>query len=90
MNSRNLSPALHLSADLLKVNDEGRLNQKGQQVLKFSVNMKEEIQKLQQLGYSPAVAKVTFLVYWHSEEKDKEFLVVLPEITFLKKTDKPL
>ncbi|MEX0981537.1 MAG: hypothetical protein WD577_10080 [Bacteroidales bacterium] len=78
------------SADLLKVNEEGCLNHKEEQVLKFSAHMKEEIQKLQQLGYSPAAAKVTFLLYWYSEERDKEFLVVLPEITFLKKTGKPL
>ena len=76
------------SADLLKVNEEGCLNQRGEQVLKFSAHMKEEIQKLQQIGYSMSAAKVTFLVYWYSEVKDKEFLVVLPEITFLKKTDR--
>ncbi|MCF8225982.1 MAG: ATP-dependent helicase, partial [Bacteroidales bacterium] len=70
--------------DPLKINEEGCQNQSGDQVLKFSAHMREEIQKLQQLSYSPATAKVTFLVYWYEEEKGKEVLVVLPEITFLK------
>jgi hypothetical protein len=36
--------------------------------------MLERIQKLQQLGNTPANSKVTFLVYWCSDEIEKEFL----------------
>lgn len=70
--------------DPLKLNEQGCQNQAGDRVLKFSAHMKEEIQKLQQLGNAPASAKVAFLVYWYYEEQDKEVLIVLPEVTFLK------
>ena len=69
----------------LKINEQGCQNQSGEQVLKFSAHMKDKIQDLQQLGYAPATVKVAFLVYWYDEKQDKEVLVVLPEITFLKK-----
>jgi ATP-dependent DNA helicase RecQ len=72
------------TGELLKLNEEGILNQYGEQILKYSAHMKEKIQDLQQLGYAPARAKVAFLVYWYDEKQDKEVLALLPEITFLK------
>jgi ATP-dependent DNA helicase RecQ len=73
------------TGESMKLNEEGCQNQSGDQVLNFSTHMKEKIQALQQLGYTPSTAKVAFLVYWYDEKQDKEVLVVLPGITFLKK-----
>jgi ATP-dependent DNA helicase RecQ len=73
------------TGEVLKLNEEGCLNRSDELVLKFSAHMQEEIQKLHQLGYNSSTAKVAFLVYWYSEVNAREFLVVLPEINFLKK-----
>jgi len=68
--------------DILRVNEEGCTNKAGDQVLRFSASMKQELQRLQELGFRATDARVVFLVYWYCEEKSQEFLVVLPEIGF--------
>lgn len=42
--------------------------------------MKQELGRIHEMGYSSNVAKVVFRVYWYSEEKQKEHLIMLPEI----------
>ena len=34
--------------------------------------------------WPPASAHVAFMVYWYDEKQDKEVLVVLPEVRFLR------
>ena len=68
--------------DELKIDDEACLNKDGKPVLKFSNKELEEIEKLKAEGYLPKKAVVSFLVYWFDKEKEKESLIVLPEICF--------
>lgn len=53
-------------------------------VLKFSKAFKEEIENKQSQGYKMSKAKINFLVYWYNSEIEKEILVVIPKIDFIK------
>jgi ATP-dependent DNA helicase RecQ len=75
------------TGEILRVNDEGCANQAGEQVLRFSASMKQEFQRLQDLRFRSADARVVFLVYGYCEEKKQEFLVVLPEVRFKRLRD---
>ena len=70
------------NGESLKVNEEGCLNQSGDLVMKFSESMRKEVGLLSEMGYAPTGAKVAFRVYWYSEAKQKEFLIMLPFIRF--------
>lgn len=48
------------SGDVLLLNEEGCLNQAGEQVLKFSASFREELQRLQEAGFRPVEARVVF------------------------------
>ena len=72
------------SSDSLKVAEEGCLNKEGELVLKFSAHMKQQISKLQELGYKASVAKVAYMVYWYCKEEKEKVLIILPEITFIR------
>lgn len=72
--------------DELKIDDEGCLNKDEKPILKFSNQKLAEIEKLKAEGYLPEKAFVSFLVYWFDKEKEKESLIVLPEIRFERKT----
>jgi ATP-dependent DNA helicase RecQ len=73
------------SGDELKIAEEGCLNKNGELVLKFSKSKLEEIEKLKADRYILIKAVVSFLVYWYDKEKEKESLIVLPEVRFVKK-----
>jgi ATP-dependent DNA helicase RecQ len=70
------------NGDSLKMIEEGCLNQSGDLVMKFSESMKQKLGRIHEMGYSPTGAKVSFRVYWYNEEKQKEYLVMLPMIGF--------
>jgi len=53
-------------------------------VLKFSQKFSERVTKLAGQGYQPFDATVNFMVYWQNPEKDREIVILLPEILFSK------
>ncbi len=53
-------------------------------VIKFSKAFEERIIKLQNNGYNPAASIIRFVVAWKSEEDEKEYAIILPNIFFVK------
>ncbi len=72
------------SGDDLMVDDEGCYNTRGQSVLKFSKDFIKRIESLKESNYELKSAKVNFIVYWLKEGQEKEAMVVLPELYFVK------
>lgn len=73
-----------ISGKKLLVGEEGCENEKGEMVLKFSQKFSERVTKLAGQGYQPFDATVNFMVYWQNPEKDREIVILLPEILFSK------
>lgn len=67
--------------------DNGRLVYKNHKVLKLSKSQVEDMDTLQESGYIFDSAKVKHKVYWYDQEKDEDFLIILPEIIFVKIED---
>jgi ATP-dependent DNA helicase RecQ len=74
-----------IAGTVLRVDSTGCLDPNGRYLVRFSTQFKEEIEKLTQLGYSPAKAKVNFGVYWFKD--GKEYKILLPEVTFKLNTE---
>lgn len=69
----------------LFVDNDGCYNSNRECILKFSKKYKERIHNGEKRGYKISEAKVNYLLYWHTEEDQKEeYLIVLPEIKFRK------
>jgi ATP-dependent DNA helicase RecQ len=73
-----------ISGDSLKIAGDGCYDINGNSVLKFSNSFKEKLDKYKNSGYILAEAIVNNIVYWKSEEMEKEILIVLPELKFKK------
>ena len=71
-----------MSGEILRMNDDGCMNNKGELVLKFSKKFLEKLAEIKSDGYRPTSAKVNFIVYWTKEETGQELKVVLPELYF--------
>lgn len=88
--------SVHYTQDLIKTYKSGNLlnvdvngildNTKNKYICKFSKKFKTEIDKYIPLGYVPTRAKVKNIVYWYDKDKDKEYLVLLPEIELTKQS----
>ncbi|HLX92410.1 MAG TPA: 3'-5' exonuclease, partial [Puia sp.] len=72
------------SGDILAITDVGFKDQKGNLVLKFSKRFLDLIDTHTNMGYKLKHAKVNFVVYWKSENSEKEVIIILPEAYFEK------
>ncbi len=72
------------SGDQLGINGEGCVNDKGEQVVKFSHKFLEKIERLRNQGYIGASSKIDYLIYWFNADKEEESLIILPELTLKK------
>ncbi len=75
------------SGDHLTVNNDGCSNQRGQSVLKFSLNFADQIGSMKDKGYELKRAKVGYIVYWQKEDTGQEVKIVLPELYFERKNN---
>jgi len=64
--------------------DESRFVYGNRKVLKLSKKQVETMSELLNKGYLFKSASIKHKVYWYSSEKEKEFLIVLPEIVYEK------
>ncbi len=60
------------------------INNRDINVVKFSKAFEERIDELQRKGYKPTASIIRFVVAWKSEEDEKEYAVILPDISFVK------
>lgn len=51
-------------------------------ILKLSKKYNDQVHELLENGYSLTNAIVKYMVYWWDKEDEKEYLIVLPELTF--------
>lgn len=70
------------SGEELTVDGDFCLNSKGLRILRFSKQLKEQIENMKQKDYLPKTAKIRFIVYWQKEDSEQEILIVLPELYF--------
>lgn len=70
------------SGEELKLDENGCLDLKGNQVLLFSSKFKKEIEYFAQKGYKPVNASVDYILYWKDEEKEAEVPIIFPLIEF--------
>jgi len=77
-----------LSGQDLQINAVGLLNNKAQQVVKFSKAFNAKCQSLLQQGYQLSSAQVNFILYWQFEDKiskeTMEVKILLPQLCFEK------
>jgi len=76
------------SGDELIIDKDCCRNGKGQPVLKFSKQFKNQLESISQNNYIPKTAKVRFIVYWQKENTEREVKIVLPELCFERKSIK--
>jgi ATP-dependent DNA helicase RecQ len=69
--------------DLIPIN-EGCTNSNGELVLKFSKNFLYTIKNLRESGYTFKNVKVNFVIFWMDHDRETEYLVILPELSFEK------
>ena len=73
-----------LPGENLVPNEQGCFNSKGELVLKFSKAFLNIITSHNDNGFTLTTAKVNFILYWKDKEKEKDHLIVLPEVAFEK------
>ncbi len=72
------------AGDALKASVEGLfIGEK--RIVRYSKKFKQKLDNLIQNNYDIHEAKVNFMVYWYSQDDEKEFKIVLPKIKFIKK-----
>ena len=72
------------SGDALVIMEGGLGNIKGELVLKYSQKFRESLQERAEKGFIISGASVNFVVYWKDEAKEKESLIILPQLTLRK------
>jgi len=75
-----------VSGNLLTVRPDGCVNPKDEYLLRFSQKGRQKIKELDQKGYSLKQAVVNFIVYWKKEGTDTENKVIVPELSFQKRS----
>lgn len=73
-----------LSGDPLNIKEDGCANDKGELVLKFSVQFQEEISVIQQKGYRIKEAYVNFIIFWKKPDERQQIRIILPELIFVR------
>ncbi|MEN0003515.1 MAG: RecQ family ATP-dependent DNA helicase [Bacteroidota bacterium] len=72
------------SGQALHLHPDGLTNADGELVVKYSKKFLADLKARAQAGYQPRSAKVNFLVYWKKPENEAEYLIVLPELVFVR------
>jgi ATP-dependent DNA helicase RecQ len=70
------------SGDKLQVDGVCCHNMNRQVVLRFSASFVRQIEYMNQRGYVPTAATVSYIVFWQKEDAEREIRIVLPEVTF--------
>lgn len=73
-----------VSGDILHPTEDGCLNSEGQEVLKYSKSMINQIDELSKKGYFMVESKVRFVIFWKKEDSEREIKILLPELSFEK------
>ena len=73
------------AGDVLHWNGQECLDAAGNAVLRFSQSFMKTIEGFREKGYLIQKVSVNWLVYWWDSDKEKEALIVLPEVEFGKK-----
>ncbi len=60
------------------------INDRDVNIVKFSKAFEERIRDLQSKGYTPTASIIRFIVVWKSEDDEKEYAIILPDISFVK------
>lgn len=68
----------------LTMNDKYDLIHKGKRLARLSKKAVEDLAKLQNNGFTLKKITLNYLVYWYSQEDDKEYLLSLPMFRFKK------
>ncbi len=76
------------SGEMLKVHNGTCYNKNGKCVAKFSRDFKEKLLVYKRKGYKIVATRVNYMVYWCSEEQEKELLVVLPKLKLVKSEER--
>jgi ATP-dependent DNA helicase RecQ len=71
-----------ISGENLIPTEQGCLNTKGELALKFSKAFLNIITSHNDKGFTLTAAKVNFILYWKDKEKEEEYLIILPELSF--------
>lgn len=56
------------SGEELTVDGDFCLNSKGLRILRFSKQLKEQIENMKKKNYMPKTVKIIFIVYWQKED----------------------
>lgn len=72
------------SGQELQIHSDGLADKNGDLVLKFSKKFQEQLLAHRNAGYVLTKASVNFIVYWTDQEKEREYLTVLPELVLEK------
>ena len=73
-----------ISGDVMKFDENGCMDEKGNRIIIFSVKFREEMKKYIDKGYNPLSARVNHILYWKQEDREDETLIVLPQLEFIK------
>jgi len=74
------------SGDELRMTAEGCANKRGQPILRFSKGFLAKLEQWKTKGYLPASARVLYSVWWHKQESEQNFKIILPELVLRKVT----
>jgi ATP-dependent DNA helicase RecQ len=75
-----------VSGNVLTVRPDGCIDAKSEYLLKFSQKGRQKIEELDRKGYTLKQAVVNFIVYWKKEGTDIESKVIVPELSFQKRS----
>ncbi len=70
----------------LTVKTDYCLNSKREKILRFSKKFQKTIEEKRSKGYEITSAFIKFIVLWKNKEMENEIRIILPELTFTKKT----
>lgn len=70
-----------IPGDELVLKDDDYVYCHDKRVLQLSKTSREELDKYRDMGYVLSSIKIKHMVYWYDKEKEKQSLIILPEIT---------
>ncbi len=83
--SRQLPVSNLRCGDRLEVIDGKICDKYGTEVVKLSSSMQEKVRKVESRGYVLSGADVNFVVWWHEENQEKDIMVLLPTLHFVRR-----
>lgn len=73
------------AGDILNWNGQQCLDAAGHGVLRFSQSFMKTIEDFREKGLLIQKVSVNWVLYWHDSERDRDALILLPEVEFAKK-----